>query len=117
MLQTSALRRPYGNQTLIYNWLEDRADVKNERILKPLPSQVYFSYLIHSLRIYIYLHSTIIILLQHTNVAMELFEVTQFDLKSVNLNVNFSVESIDHRNKISFFSSSFLCISWSSTGI
>jgi hypothetical protein len=65
MLQTSALRRPYGNQTLIYNWLEDRADVKNERILKPLPSQVYFSYLIHSLRIYIYLHSTIIILLTY----------------------------------------------------
>ena len=44
MLQTSALRRPYNEQTLIYNWFEERADVKNERIPKPLPSQVYFPY-------------------------------------------------------------------------
>jgi len=51
MLQTSALRRPFGHQTLIYNWQEDRADVKNERIQKPLPSQVNsLPYLIHSLR-------------------------------------------------------------------
>lgn len=41
MLQTSALRRPFGHQTLIYNWLEERADIKNERVQKPLPSQVY----------------------------------------------------------------------------
>ncbi len=40
MLQTSAFLRPYGHQTLIYNWLEERADVKNERIQKPLPSTV-----------------------------------------------------------------------------
>jgi hypothetical protein len=39
MLQTRSPHRPYGNQTLIYNWLEERADVKNERIQKPLPSQ------------------------------------------------------------------------------
>lgn len=43
MLQTSALRRPFGHQTLIYNWQEERADVKNERVQKPLPSQVYFN--------------------------------------------------------------------------
>lgn len=43
MLQTSALRRPFGSQTMIYNWFEERADVKTERIQKPLPSQVYLS--------------------------------------------------------------------------
>ncbi|CAF1215641.1 unnamed protein product [Adineta ricciae] len=39
MFQTSALRRPFGHQTLIYNWQEERADIKNERVQKPLPSQ------------------------------------------------------------------------------
>lgn len=46
MNQTRSLRRPYGNQTLIYNWQEERADVKNERIQKPLPSQVDSHHLI-----------------------------------------------------------------------
>lgn len=55
MLQTSALRRPFGSQTLIYNWQEERADVKNERIQKPLPSQVNFSYLTLFISILIYL--------------------------------------------------------------
>ena len=45
MLQTSALKRPFGNQTLIYNWQEERADIKHERIQKPLPSQVDSAYL------------------------------------------------------------------------
>ncbi|CAF0778179.1 unnamed protein product [Rotaria sp. Silwood1] len=39
MLQPRSLHRPYSNQTLIYNWQEERADIKNERIQKPLPSQ------------------------------------------------------------------------------
>jgi len=54
MLQASAFRRPFGSQTLIYNWQEERADVKNERIQKPLPSQVNSFYLIHSLRLNIH---------------------------------------------------------------
>ena len=45
MLQQSALRRPFKSETLIYNWFEERADVKNERVQKPLPSQVVFPYL------------------------------------------------------------------------
>lgn len=44
MLQQSALRRPFGSETLIYNWFEERADVKNERVQKPLPSQVVFPF-------------------------------------------------------------------------
>ncbi|CAF0989995.1 unnamed protein product [Didymodactylos carnosus] len=39
MLPLSAARRPFGNETLIYNWREERADIKYERIPKPLPSQ------------------------------------------------------------------------------
>ncbi|CAF5120766.1 unnamed protein product [Rotaria magnacalcarata] len=39
MIQARSVRRPYSNHTLINNWLEERADVKNERIQKPLPSQ------------------------------------------------------------------------------
>ena len=48
MIQARSVRRPYSNHTLINNWLEERADVKNERIQKPLPSQVDSRYLIHS---------------------------------------------------------------------
>lgn len=40
MIQTSAQRRPFGHQTFIYNWQEERADIKNQRVQKPLPSQV-----------------------------------------------------------------------------
>ena len=40
MMQKSEQHRPYGRQTMIYNWFEERADVKSERIQKPLPSQV-----------------------------------------------------------------------------
>ncbi|CAF0783923.1 unnamed protein product [Adineta steineri] len=45
MLKTSAFSHPYRPHTLIYNWQEERADVKNERVQKPLPSQYdsYFS--------------------------------------------------------------------------
>ncbi|CAM2721391.1 unnamed protein product [Rotaria socialis] len=39
MIPARSVRRPYSNHTLINNWLEERADVKNERIQKPLPSQ------------------------------------------------------------------------------
>jgi hypothetical protein len=95
MLQTSALRRPFGSQTLIYNWLEERADVKNERIQKPLPSQVDSSYLIHSLRFNIhFFYSMIIIFLQHTNLPMVLFEVIHLEQKFVILNVNFPLNPL-----------------------
>ena len=42
MLEETQILRPYGNQTLVFPSEEERADIKHQRIQKPLPSQAIF---------------------------------------------------------------------------
>lgn len=120
MMQKSEQHRPYGRQTCIYNWREERADVKNERIQKPLPSQVFHhlctydvSFSFHDIVSF----STIIITIRHTNHRLELFMVIHLDQKFVNFHVRVLLFVDDGINERFLYncSTSTLCLSRSST--